>query len=89
MCTHTPAGIVEAENEAEIQDCRRDAAVADIDEEGCELIGESQDEVWFACKEGSGGKGVECESADGLGVGGGPGILPQDDQVLCIAKKPT
>ena len=37
--------ITDAENIAEIQDCRSDYAVASVDEEGCEMIGETADEV--------------------------------------------
>jgi len=59
------------------------------DEAGCEVIGETADEVWFACADStSGGDGVECSEED-FGVGGGPGILPQDGEVLCKQKKPT
>jgi len=57
------------------------------DEAGCEVIGETADEVWFACADStSGGDGVECSEED-FGVGGGPGILPQDGEVLCKQKK--
>ena len=57
---------------------------------GCEMIGETADEVWFACSEAKEGEdGVECLGEDQFfGVGGGPGILPQEGEVLCKQKKP-
>ena len=79
--------VVNAENMAEIQDCRSASAAAQVDEEGCEMIGETKDEVWFACKEGADSDAVDCEDGS-FGTGGGPGILPQDGEVLCKAEKP-
>lgn len=58
------------------------------DDGGCELIGETADEVWFACNDPvEDGSGVECAEEE-FGVGGGIGILPQDGQVLCKQEKP-
>jgi len=79
--------IVDAENAAEIEDCKDDFAAASIEDGGCEIIGETADEVWFACDEKSDNPNVECEDAS-FGTGGGPGILPQDGEVLCKAEKP-
>lgn len=46
-------------------------------------------QVWFTCKEASsGGDGIDCSADTDFGVGGGPGILPQDGEVLCVQKKP-
>ena len=85
--------IVDAENAEEIADCKADfssaaAAGAVDDDAACEIIGETNDEVWFACDEKSDGAGVECDEDTNFGTGGGPGILPQDGEVLCKAAKP-
>ena len=84
--------LVESENAGEVDACKSDytgsgAAVADIEEDGCEMIGETKDEVWFACKDGADSDDVECIDTS-FGTGGGPGILPQDGQKLCKADKP-
>jgi hypothetical protein len=72
--------------------CKEDtpppSASADADEEGCELIGETDDELWFTCSEGGASPGVDCSEDTTFGVGGGPGILPQDGEVLCKQSKP-
>jgi len=65
--------------------------VEEVEEEGCEMIGETADEVWFKCTDDKpDGNGVACTDATDLdfGVGGGPGILPQDGEVLCKQEKP-
>jgi len=84
--------IVDAENADEIADCKSDissaAAAEAIEEGGCEIIGETADEVWFACDEKSDSPAVECDDDAAFGTGGGPGILPQDGEVLCKAAKP-
>lgn len=71
--------------------CKEDApSASDTAEEGCELIGETADELWFACAEGDSGgaSGIDCSEDTTFGVGGGPGILPQDGEVLCKQRKP-
>lgn len=57
--------------------------------EECTIIGESSDEIWFSCNEGAAPQSsdVACTEED-FGVGGGPGILPQDGEKLCVQKKP-
>ena len=65
----------------------RAASAAAGDDEGCEIIGETRDEVWFACADDADKGDVECSEED-FGVGGGPGILPQEGQVLCKQEKP-
>jgi len=66
--------------------CKEGSEGATDDE--CTIIGESADEIWLACADGAGGDNVECTETD-FGVGGGPGILPQDGEKLCVQKKPT
>lgn len=65
--------------------------MADGDEDAgqCEIIGETKEEIWYTCSEDAPNPNANCEEPAGLGVGGGPGILPQDGEVLCIEKKPT
>ena len=65
--------------------------MADGDEDAgqCEIIGETKEEIWYTCSEEAPNPKANCEEPAGLGVGGGPGILPQDGEVLCIEKKPT
>ena len=59
------------------------------DDGGCEMIGETNDEVWFTCKEGAEASAdVDCSEDTSFGVGGGPGVLPQDGEVLCKQQKP-
>lgn len=58
------------------------------DVEACEMIGETNDEVWFACKDGADMENVDCSENTDFGVGGGPGILPQDGEKLCKQEKP-
>lgn len=84
--------LVETGSKDEIDACKEaftasGASVADVEEEGCEMIGETKDEVWFACKDSADSPGVECVD-ESFGTGGGPGILPQDGQKLCKAEKP-
>jgi len=86
--------IVSAESIGEIEDCHAEqtaavtaAVVEDLEEGGCTLVGETATEVWFACEEGSDSSAVKCADED-FGVGGGPGILPQDGEKLCVAEKP-
>lgn len=69
--------------------CRAGKEEVEVDDGDCEMIGESADEVWFVCSEGKEGiEGVDCSEDTEFGVGGGPGILPQDGEVLCKQKKP-
>ena len=64
------------------------AKAATAGSEECELIGETADELWFTCDEAAAGKSqVTCTEED-FGVGGGPGILPQEGEVLCKQAKP-
>lgn len=84
--------IVDSENAGELDACNSaftasGVAVTDIEEDGCEMIGETKDEVWFACKDGADSEDVDCIEGN-FGTGGGPGILPQDGQKLCKAEKP-
>mmetsp|Transcript_7659 Transcript_7659/g.23999 ORF Transcript_7659/g.23999 Transcript_7659/m.23999 type:complete len:117 (-) Transcript_7659:1627-1977(-) len=53
----------------------------------CELIGEepATGVQWWACEEPN--DALVCEETE-FGVGGGPGILPQDGQVLCKSSPP-
>jgi len=67
------------------------ACKAEESDEPCELIGETADEMWFACKDdGESKDGVDCSSDTDFGVGGGPGILPDPEkgEVLCKQAKP-
>lgn len=69
--------LVESENAGEVDACKADytgtgAAVADIEDDGCEMIGETKDEVWFACKDGADSADVECVDTS-FGTGGGAG----------------
>jgi len=69
--------------------CKEEAQ--EIKEDGCEMIAETADEMWFKCTDDKpDGEGVACTDAAELdfGVGGGPGYLPQDDEVLCKQEKP-
>ena len=62
---------------------------APLEDGGCELIGETDDEVWFACSDdGEEKRGVDCSEDTTFGVGGGIGILPQEGEVLCKQEKP-
>jgi len=63
--------------------------VEDPEVDGCEMIGETSDEIWFACAEGAeGSEGIDCSEDTSFGVGGGPGILPQEGEVLCKQPRP-
>ena len=44
----------------------------EVEDEGCEMIGETDDEVWFTCKDGADAANVDCEGDNSFGVGGGP-----------------
>ena len=65
-------------------------AQAGDDDSGCELIGEevATGTEWWKCEEGdeSPGGDAACKEEE-FGTGGGPGILPQDGQVLCKVEK--
>jgi len=65
-----------------------ETAVPEDGEGSCEIIGEEKQTgtQWLVCEDGS-EKSIECTEED-FGVGGGPGILPQDGQVLCKADSP-
>jgi len=61
-----------------------------VEEGGCEMIGETADEIWFKCSDDKpDGEGVDCSEDTDFGVGGGPGYLPQDGEALCKQKKPS
>ena len=59
----------------------------DKEPDACELIGEepATGVQWWACEEPN--DALACEETE-FGVGGGPGILPQDGQVLCKSSPP-
>jgi len=60
------------------------AAAADADE-ACEIIGETEDDVWFACHDG----GVDNDAVDcSEDPQDGMGILPREGDVLCKQAKP-
>lgn len=65
-------------------------AQAGEEDDGCELIGEevATGTEWWKCEEpAEAAPGATCKSEE-FGTGGGPGILPQDGQVLCKVEKP-
>jgi len=68
--------------------CKEEPVKVQSEDEGCELIGETPNELWFACSDTDGDKpGVDCTEDTTFGVGGGPGILPQEGEVLCKQPK--